>query len=95
MIPTLADVIAEIETGPLARQCAKHWATVFEAPSEAKPVERELIGSWEVKTRRAGRIHPDAAFHIHRILAPRAVELGWTEFTPKTVKYAKAEASSR
>jgi hypothetical protein len=67
-VPTPAEIIDEIEKGPLAAELAPYWATVFVAPVEAKPTSPERVGSWEVKTRRAGRLHPDAAHEIHRRL---------------------------
>lgn len=94
---TLAELVVEIETGPLAPQLARYWAWEFEAPTGPRPTERERQGSWDTKVRRAGRIHPDAAFAIHKILTTavdgqpsRAEVLGWgTGWSWKQVKYAK------
>lgn len=92
---TLPDLIAEIETGPLADRLAPHWANVFQAPTEPRPLERERQGSWDVKTRRAGRLHPDAAFAIHKILTTgspsRSDELGWGAWPYKAVMHAKLQ----
>lgn len=95
---TLPELIAEIESGPLAAQLAPHWANEFQAPRGARPAEKERQGAFDVKTARAGRIHPDAAFHIHRILTTsvdgqpsRSDVLGWGSWTWKQVKYAKLE----
>ena len=102
MIPTVQELINEIEKGPLAAQLAPLWNTVFAAPAEARPDEareilpekkaeaRAKVGAWEVKTHRAGRLHPDAAFEIHRLLSEaRFKELGWDGFPWKLIKRAK------
>ena len=101
--PTLAEIIVEIETGPLAAQLAPYWAQVFVAPTEPRPTTRDRLGAWEVKTARAGRLHPDAAYAIYKILSTgvpnrrnvpavpsRAEELEWA-FSFKDVKRAKDE----
>jgi hypothetical protein len=97
----LVDLVTEIETGPLASELAPLWQTVFEAPRSAKPVELETMTKEEkedvrakasvhdVKTKRAGRLTPDAYYAIYSALLPRATELGWVGFTAKHVKQAK------
>ena len=91
MMPTPAEIIAEIETGPLAAELARLWAWVFETPTEPQPTAPDRVGAWQVKRGRAGRLHPDAAFEIHRRLAAsgRLEALGWTAVPWKLIKRAK------
>ena len=111
MIPTLQDIIDEIEKGPLAAELAGLWSTTFESPRTPKPVLRAELDKpsdqltkverdekddvlakasvHDIKTHRAGRLTPDAYHLIYHALLPRAEELKWEAFVPKSIKYAK------
>lgn len=56
---TLAELKAEIESGPLASELAAWWADVFDDP---EPQRTKL-------PHRQGWLKPDAAYEIHRILS--------------------------
>ncbi len=57
-VPTPAQLKAEIEGGPLAADLAAYWTDVF----EPHPTKQEELAY------REGKLKPDAAFEIHRIL---------------------------
>lgn len=56
---TLAELKAEIESGPLASELAAWWADVFDDP---EPLRTKLAF-------RQGTLKPDAAYEINRILS--------------------------
>jgi len=60
-VPTPAQLKAEIEGGPFAAELAPYWADVFTA--------HPTLGS--KLAYREGKLKPDAAFAIHRILTDR------------------------
>ena len=86
--PTDAQIVAEIEQGPLAEKLAPYWQNVFKPDYQEppKPDDPKLIANWEIqhavwkaKMSRAGWITDDAAFAICKALADsgRLDELGW------------------
>lgn len=58
MLPTPAQLKAEIEGGPLAEELTSFWADVF----GPHPTKQEAMAY------REGKLKPDAAWEIHRIL---------------------------
>ena len=65
--PTLAQLKAEIESGPLAADLATAWATVF--PTEDEPeAGTPAHARWERVRDRFGTLTPDAVADILRVL---------------------------
>lgn len=61
----MSDLIARIEA---TSGCAPHWANVFQVPDGDRPEDPAQASAYDVKVRRAGLIHPDAAYAIGQIL---------------------------
>lgn len=75
--PTYEEIRQEIELGPLAAQCKPHWLDVFEPHPNTTPHIPGTPSLREKLRHREGMLKSDAAFAIHKILLPRAEELGW------------------
>ena len=90
--PTPAQLKVEIETGPFAARLAVSWADVF--GPHFKIIDGQRVRTTDLDYR-IGRLKPDAAFGIHKLLTDggdgsHAVGLGWGNgWSYKLVQEAK------